>query len=339
MTEQKDGSGAPAPPRCVSAAEMLESVTRELNEFDAKKLGELKSELETFVKNQEKLVKDYETKYPSLREKWCLQQQQVQQLYAAVKCAFPPPSEPWKEIVERCICTKKHEVRCLEERIEKRRRCCSGKRERARDRAKARFDAAKARIDALTALAAKIEAGLGEDATFIKDVNALMSGPDHAVVLWLFWFRLLPNHKQLAPADVEDSCKSFGDEDSPEKLCAATWCKPCDPEEGGCKPSTEEAEDGQPAPGRPVPWLMPPKDYRTALDCAWQDYRDAKNALAQAESEFKASPDDLGSLAKALDDRKKALEEEIKKCLKDAKPDDNCCKKPDEKGCEERSHA
>jgi hypothetical protein len=339
MTEQSDGSGAPTAAKCLSAGEMLAQVTKELNEFDAKKLGELKSELEAFVKNQEKLVKDYEAKYPSLREKWCLQQQQVQQLHAAVKCAFPPPSEPWKKIVEECICKKKHELRCLEERHAKRKRCCSGPLERARDRAKALYDAAKARLDALTALAAKVESILGEDATLIKDTNALMSGPDHAVVLWLFWFKLLPQHKQLAPSDVEDSCKTFADEETPAKLCEAVWCKPCDPEEEACKPTTEETEGGKTDPGRPVPWLIPPKDYGTALDCAWQDYRAAKDALAKADSAFKEKPDDLASLAKAVEDRKKAIEEEIKKCLKDRKPDDNCCKKPTDTGCEERTNA
>ena len=41
--------------RCQSASELLKQVTREINEYEAKKLGELKADLDAFVKNQEKL--------------------------------------------------------------------------------------------------------------------------------------------------------------------------------------------------------------------------------------------------------------------------------------------
>jgi len=84
--------GAQSTP-CPSTKDLLDRVTRELNHFEAKKLPELKAELEAFEKKKDDVVADYEKKYPGLRDKWCVQQQQIEKLYAALKCSFPD----WKK--------------------------------------------------------------------------------------------------------------------------------------------------------------------------------------------------------------------------------------------------
>jgi hypothetical protein len=70
---------------------------------------------------------------------------------------------------------------------------------------------------------------------------------------------------------------------------------------------------------------MPPDAYEGALDCAWDEYRKAKNELAIAEAAFKAKQDDLATKVKEHAAATAALEDEILKCLKEWKPNDPCC--------------
>jgi hypothetical protein len=322
QTDQGRDNGAPA--ACPSTEDLLNRVTRELNKFEAKSLPQLKAELEAFVKKKENLVSDYTQKYPGLREKWCTQHQQVEKLHAALKCAFPD----WKKIVSECVCKPRHEIYCFEQQIQKRKRCCQGKRERARDQAKDGFDWAKARLDALSANAQKIADDLTTNDKLIRDVQTLLPGPDQEIVLYIFWFDLLPRHKRLTPEDVSEECKKFANEESPEKICEAMWDEKCPEEEGACIPPDYE----QPAtPGhhrRTAPWLLLPADYPGELDCAWDDYHEAKDDFAVKDAEYKADPDDLTALGKKLDDQKKGLDDQIKICLKKSRAEDECCKKP-----------
>jgi hypothetical protein len=184
------------------------------------------------------------------------------------------------------------------------------------------------RLDALNANAQKIEAGLGDGDKLIKEIQGLVPGPDKAVALYLFWFKLLPLHLALMPDDVSSDCKRFGDKETPWLLCKAVLELACD-DDGSCdaKGYVPPSPGGATTP-RPAPWLMPWKHYSGDLDCAWQDYRKAKNALADAESQFKSDPDDLEGLRKKLDDLNKTLEDRVKDCLKQARPGDKCCPPP-----------
>jgi hypothetical protein len=308
---------------CPTVKDLLDEVTLELNQFEAKKLAELKAELEAFVKKKGALVDEYEKKYPVLRERWCKQHQDVEGLYDSLRCAFP--NQDWKQLVSDCICQKQRETYCLERKIGRRKYCCQGKRERARDDAKAAFDAARARMDALNANAQKVDAGLVDSDKLIKEIQGLVPGPDKAVALYLFWFKLLPLHVGLMPDDVSAECKKFAETETPWLLCKTVLEPDCD-DDSTCDPKGYVP----PSPGaaispRPAPWLMPWKNYSGDLDCAWQSYRKAKNTLADAESQLKSDPDDLDSLRKKLDELNKSIEDRVKDCLKQAKPGDKCC--------------
>jgi hypothetical protein len=313
---------------CESAADLLKAVVDEINTFEAKKLGELKTDLDAFVKKQDDLEKGYEKAYPALRDKWCAQQQTIETLYAAIKCAFP--NQDWKEIVETCVCTRRHDVRCREQELEQRRRCGWGIRERRRERARARRDAAKARLESLAANAQKVEGALKDNDKLIGQIRDVLPQPEKAVALYLFWFKLLPAHKQLMPGDVGDDCRTFGDAESPYKLCECVYKKDCEPPlELPCKPASGdgESDDTSPVDSRhKVPWLVKPARYRNELNCAWGDLRDAKKAFADAEAEFMKAPDDLKSLEDKLKAQKDDLDAVIADCLKKQKPDDHCCK-------------
>jgi len=318
--------------KCETADSMLKRITQQINEFDVKKLGELKKELETFTKAQDDLVKDYEKQYPTLRSKWCDQQARIQTLYAQIKCAFP--GQDWKKIVEECICPPRHDLICLEKKIARRKKCCYGKLQKELDAATTHFTETKARLDTLKANAAEIDKKLKADETLYGEIQTLLGQPDKAVALYKFWFVLLPAHRSLIPGDVAEDCKTFGDAEDPDTLCKNG---PCPPDDGPCVPREGETE-GEPASHprrRAVPWLIAPKKYRDELDCAWKDYLDAKDELGKADSAFKNAPDDIPSLVAKLDADKKSLEETIRKCLETKKPDDTCCKPPADPKCED----
>jgi hypothetical protein len=82
---------------CPSAKDLLDHVIKQIADFDAMKLPELKTDLTAFVKNEDDLEKEYSKQYPGLREKWCAQQRSIETLYAAIKCAFP--GADWKQII------------------------------------------------------------------------------------------------------------------------------------------------------------------------------------------------------------------------------------------------
>jgi hypothetical protein len=323
--QDDSGGGTDTTKPCRSAKDVLQKVTDEINQFESKKLGELKASLETFVKNQDKLVEGYREKYPVLRKTWCDRQQDVERLYAHIKCEFPLDDEKWKALIQECICRKKHELYCLRRRIARRKRCCSGELQRTRDAAAEAFELAKAELDTLQNLAQRIADALAANLNVIGEIEKLPSA-ERAAALYLFWFKLLPNHKALTPTrDIPDACRKLGADNDPATLCKPTWEVPCKDETGGCAPPKEE-EWKPPEPQGP--FLMHPDDYLKALDCAWDKYDAAKTALAQAEADYKRNPDDLTSLEKLLVDGAKALDDEIKKCLKGHKPKDGCCKEP-----------
>lgn len=307
-----DGKG------CVPAQKLLDSITAELNSFEAKKLGELKKDLEGFVARQGQLVDDYKKQYAALKKQWCDQQTEIDALSRAIRCAVPT----WKEIITKCVCPPQADIRCQEQSIANRKRCCKGTRERTRDDAQARFDDAKAYLDALIANAAGLKAALEADAKLIKEITGLLTGADQTVAVYLFWFKLLPQHNSIAPAD----CKTIGADETLEKLCSTEFGKPCGGDPNPCTPPKDEAAGDAAKPHHPAPWLVDPAKYATELDCAWSDRRDAKDAFAKADAAYKTKPDDLKALEDKLTAAKKGLDEEIKKCLKDQKqPGDPCC--------------
>jgi hypothetical protein len=322
-TGHDDSGGTDTTTSCRSAKQVLQEVTDQINQFESKKLGELKASLETFVKNQDKLVDGYRDKYAALRKVWCDRQQDVERLYAHIKCEFPLNDDKWKALIQECICTKKRELHCLKRAIAKRKRCCGGVRQRARDAAADAFDLAKTELDTLQNLAQRIADALAANLNVIGEIEKLPSA-ERTAALYLFWFKLLPNHQALTPTrDISDACRKLGADGNPKTLCKPTYDEPCQDEPGGCTPPKDETWE---TPDPQGPFLMHPDDYLKALDCAWDKYDAAKTALALAEAAYKQKPDDLASLEKLHTDGTKALEDEIKKCLKGFKPKDNCCK-------------
>jgi hypothetical protein len=327
--EHRDVTQQERPPQavtCESAKDLLDKINLEIATFEAKRLGELKSELDAFVKKQDALVADYKAKYPALRKLWCDRQVAVERLCAHMRCEFPLKEEKWKKLVADCICKPMHLLCCQERQVAQRKRCCSGPLQRTRDAALTTFDTAKKRLDGLTNLASRVDTILADNAKLIGDIEKLPSG-ERAVALYLF-MKLRQAHVSVAPkGDVSDDLTKVCAEFDPNTLCSDVFKQPCKPDDGGCAPKDGATETGgctQPAPDGP--YLIHPDNYREALDCAWRDYHRAKEAFAKAEADVKKSPDDLESLIKKLAKDTEGLDDAIKKCLRDANVQEDPCK-------------
>lgn len=322
MTQPVEASGKsqPAPEAtCPDVEELLRKVVADINAYEAMKLGELRTELEAFTKKRTTLVDEYRKKYPTLLARWCEQHKLIENLHSSLQCSF---GKDWKKIVETCICAPFHDRDCLEERIEQRRKCSRGVLEGARDEAQRVFDKSRKHLDVLAANAQKIEAELSDDDALIKKIQATVPGPEQAVALYLFWFKLLPSHRRLAPAKLPDGCKNFEDEND-GTLCKQIRDTKCETPAEGCAPP-----DGWKPPAREaeqVPKLIDPDGYGGALNCAFDALRKAKDELGARESVYRAKPDDLPALEKELKDLNTALEGKIVDCLKKHKPVDKCC--------------
>ena len=155
---------SPADPRRRRAARPRSSCSRrslkEISDFDAKKLTELKGELEGFVKKQQGLVDDYKKLYPDLRRKWCAQHTDVQTLYTQLKSTHDPLKDPWKDLVSKCICVKQKDSGLPRRGDQEPEALLLTVSSSTRSRGERQVAAAKGRLDILLALAAKLDAAL-----------------------------------------------------------------------------------------------------------------------------------------------------------------------------------
>jgi len=327
--------GTPPEEKCETAKHLLDKISCELAKFQAKKLDELKTELDAFVKKQDTVVADYRTKFPVLRKLWCDRQVDVDRLCSHIRCEFPLKDDKWKKLIEKCICTPRHELCCLEQRIAARKKCCAGPLQRARDAAQADFDGAKKHLDWMQNLAAKIDAILKDEQTLIGGIETVPP-TERPVALYLF-IKLRSMHIHVAPYDASAECKKVCSDFDFNVLCCEVDKSGCPPEDGACAPKDKTPDLCANPPEPDCPWLMCPDKYSAALDCAWEKYHKAKEALGEADGAYKAAPDDIDSLAKKLTDDRAGLDDAIKKCLKDSvKPQGDCCKEtepPKKSGC------
>src|SRR5205085_9004791 len=137
----------------------------------------------------------------------------------------------------------------------------------------------------------KIDAALADNLKLVGEIEKTPP-TERAVVLYLFWFKLLPSHKHLAPYDASAECKKVCGEWDPNTLCGDIYKYPCPQDDGACAPKDGKPPDGcTKIPDLDGAWLMSPDKYQNALDCAWQDYHKAKDALAEAEGALSKAPD------------------------------------------------
>lgn len=330
---------------CPSVEEQLDKITQRIIEFDAQKLGDLKTELEAVKKKKEEGVKEYRAKFEGMKKQWCEQNDHIVGMRRDLIGAFPK----WKILIEECVCKQLARKRKEENRLECR-GPIRGRFEVNRDLALARKEAAKAAANGWESAAKTLQDQLNANGKLIDDLCKLACTPERPIALFRLWFKLIPAHARIRPVT---ECFTIPAEEMPDALCPpgkpVDGCRDCDryepppPTNGDCvlKTPTPEADPDEAAATPPwprgEPWLVPPDDYSTKIDCAYYDYQLAKDAYGIAERCFQTYADDLASVKKNLDALTKALDTVIEDCLKDHK-DKGCCeteeeKKPPAEGC------
>ena len=171
---------------CKGARELLSKITEEIAKFEAKKLADLKKELEEFVKKQDGLVSEYKNKFPDLRKAWCERQGDVDRLCNTITCEFPP--DKIKKIISDCICKPIHTLCCLGYSIQQRKKCFLPPIEVNRETAQAAFDKAKRDLQALMDLTKNIEGDLKRDKELVDLINKTQ-GADRPGVIYQFGFK------------------------------------------------------------------------------------------------------------------------------------------------------
>jgi len=325
------------PKDCVTAKELLREINAEIARYNVKNLPDLQKQLDDFVKAQDGLVTDYRSKFADLRRKWCARQVDVERLCAHVRCEFPLKDEKWRKAVEKCICKPLHDLCCLRQRIDRRSYCCAGPYERKRDEAQVAYDKANAHLEWMKALAQKLDDELAANLDLVNQINAVP--PDQRPTVLYLFFKLRRSHVHMAPYDATEECREVCSEFDPDRLCCEVFERPCPEEDCNCAPQGEWPHvDCAHAPKIDAPWLMSPDSYRHALDCAWDAYHKAKEALAEAEAELKKHPDDLKSLQAQYDADLAGIKDKILNCLKEIKsPTEDCCKEHEpKKDCDDK---
>src|SRR6185503_5344219 len=100
---QQPAPGAPPAPPCIDVADLLATVNQEIATYESRKLSQLKTELEGFVKKKQSVVDDYGQKYAGLVALWKGQNDRVADISRRLKCLFP--QDQWKTYVSECVCT------------------------------------------------------------------------------------------------------------------------------------------------------------------------------------------------------------------------------------------
>jgi hypothetical protein len=315
MTEQPTSSEPHDPAvdnKCPPVDELLKQVIADINAFDAKKLSELRTELEAFINIKDKAITEYKNKYDDFLNRWGDEGKQIEQLRSDLLCSYP--DDAWKKLIQSGVCPVRAELHTCKEDI-KSLKACKGKNEKQRDETKDALDAALTTKEAWKTAIQKIDQGLNYNQDVVKQIQNLNQGQDRAFRVYLLWFKLLPSHNKLRPGDKP----VLYPEETPENLCGE--CKKPGPTQGstsGLQNAHGDAEHPCAESDREAPWIVDPKKYPGILDHAFCDYKSAKETYAQAVAVFQAQPDDLPSVTKICDGKSRSFEDDVKNKLRDA---------------------
>lgn len=272
---------------------MLDDLNAQIADFEAKKLGQLKSELEAFNKKKKSLVDSYTAKYPGLLKQWTDQNALIRQMHKTLVCRF----EDWREKFQHCVCDTIKYIDDAQADLDIRLNCAKLKLEADRDAAQNKADITEAYLKALSDNEKGVAAALSANNTRIGDVGQLLNGAGSHVAIYVFWGKLLPSHKQLAPEPLAPDL---------EKSLAAASCS-------GPSANTDAAGSSTP---HAAPWLVDPDEYGAKLDAAWSAHKKAKEDYGAAAATFAKAPNDVVTVAKAIEAKRKRLDADIRECLK-----------------------
>jgi hypothetical protein len=258
-----------------------------------KELDGLKLELEPVKKRKEESVKKYATKRRDLEREWDCQKTEIVKLRAEIIAKFPDYVAKINDKI--CgvlgkITTQQGKITALEAQ--------KGSKEKTAEDARLAAAASKTKLDAWFDADQKIAGRLSEIENRMKELRVVMAGPDDVYGIYLFWFKILPLHQEIAPrhhAPPAPDAQLYADPD----------------------PRPVEKPECLPVPDLNAVYLISVAGYGPKLDDAWANYQAARKALSTAEADFKEHPDDLSAETKNLKKMIDTQDDDVKKALKD----------------------
>lgn len=205
---------------------------------------------------------NYRDALPNLRKKWEEQDEQIRKLEDHIKTCYPE----WEHCLEEAVCKEviQNIWRLRTELKDK-----LGPPEWYLELAKADLAKAASQLEAWKTILKWIQDRLDANQKLIEEICTLDNCSDRLFVPYIFYFELLPAHKQLEKAPDQLPPR----ERDPERAYCESACSATPPER------SEIEFCG-------YPWLIGPNDYNCKLADVWEIWRKAGVAQAVAECKF-----------------------------------------------------
>ncbi len=260
--------------------DLLPDSTKEAKVGEFRKIAESKLEgLNKAVDNEEE---SYRTERPNLLKSWSDQDEKIGELKKHLESCYPK----WEYYLEEAVCKgviqKVWQLKAdYEAKI--------GPPELELYHANADLAKAAEQMEAWKTIKKWIQARLDANKQLHDEICTLDNCKDRLFALYLFYFLLLPYHRQLKEAPTN----------LPPKLK--------DPETGYCKSACSiEPPKESAIPFCGYPWLIEADLYNCKLAEVWKIWKDAGVAQAEAQSQF-------DQVAKSLEEYQAASKPEAKR--------------------------
>lgn len=246
--------------KCIK--ELLEQETEDakVGEF----LKQAQTKLEELAKGVDAEEQNYRDKMPELLATWQEHEHRVNDLESQIKTCYPQ----WKEYLDKVICDEViQNIRDLREKIKDN----IGEPEWKLNRANEVRDAAAQQLDAWKNITKWIKARLDANALLIEEIckfDSCKERKDRLCAIYIFFFELLPAHKQLE--------KPLDELPHEHKNPEEHWCSEC-----GDYHKPDSKLYG-------FPWLIAPNKYDCTLAKIWKTWLEAGKAQVKAQCEYDA---------------------------------------------------
>lgn len=284
--------------------ELIAQQAKEITEAERAKT--FKAALEALLQKAKVAQQEYtQDKYDKLVKEWLRLDAEIAELIRKLVCAVPC----WWCLIECHICPLLYEIRYREQKLWGDGTLYTDVRslhdlrywhERNRDAKRRAFERVKGVLAAWEKPGVTIEKVLADNAKLISDAGKFLA-PDAAKLVYDIFLRLVPMHLAIAPPASTTWVTSIGKEYT--QFCECDTGKPddcCGPDVG--VPTVRERLIG------PQPYLIHPNQYFSVLCCLTRErYLPAKDALAQAESDYERVDGEIKQFTTEIDEKLKSV--------------------------------
>lgn len=290
-----------------------ESIETEIDKISgqlavAERLKEYKATLEALLQKTKSAMEDYPaTKYADLLKRWQDQDRGLKDLLAKLQCSIPN----WNDLLRQGVAPLFADIAALKAELrmapEGEEHTGTGdglyaRRERQELRLahrQARYEKARVYLAAWEKPGPTLEKILNENDKLAADIKKAMGQPEAPALLYDMFFKLLPLHYLIAPAEAR-----------PTRVNAKEFVIRC--------AGAQAWKDLKEMLG-PQPMLIEPAEYLNHIvEGPLKEYNAAKTSLAEAAGDLQKTQDEIKRAEKALEEKRKSLEKAARAALLEA---------------------